>query len=102
MAVCGVVWAELLHGAKRPADVAAVHATLSTFAQLANPESSVVELGTNLAALRAAGITVPFQDALVATTALHHGGEVWSDDNHYRLIQTVIPALRLFHPTGCP
>jgi hypothetical protein len=96
-AVCGIVRAEALHGTRDPADRATLIALLNRFAQILTPESTWDATGDNLAALRRAGITVPFPDVVQATIAIEGGHELWSRDAHFALMQTVLPALRLFH-----
>lgn len=39
---------------------------------------------------------MPFPDALIATLAIRSGTELWTYDNHFRLMQSSLPALRLF------
>jgi predicted nucleic acid-binding protein len=60
------------------------------------PESLWDDVGDNLAALRAAGITVPFADAVIATVAIANGVELWTRDHQFTLMQTVLTSLRLF------
>lgn len=71
VAVCGVTRAEMLHGARSAADATLIAAALDALVQLPTPEAVWPLLGANLAELRRAGITVPFQDALIATVAIH-------------------------------
>src|SRR4051812_20590463 len=72
-AICGVVRAEVLHGARGPKHRQRLVGALNAFQQVLSPESIWDALGDNLAALRAAGITVPLADAIVVTVAIHHG-----------------------------
>jgi len=97
-AICGVTRAEVLHGARDPAHNAALTAALNAFRQESIPDDLWDVIGANLAALRRAGITVPFADAIVATLALHLDVELWTNDAQFTLIQRVLPSLRLFVP----
>ena len=47
--------------------------------------------------LRAAGISVPFQDVVIATVAIANGVELWTRDQQFALIQQVLPALPVDH-----
>jgi predicted nucleic acid-binding protein len=96
VAVCGVVRAEVLHGARNPKDRTALLALLNRFAQLPTPEGVWDALGDNLCTLRTRGVTVPVPDALLATLAIIHGLELWTRDAHFKLIQGVLTGLRLF------
>lgn len=95
-AVCGVVRAEVLHGARNPADHAKLLALLNRFAQIFTPENIWDLVGDNLAILRAAGTTIPFPDAVLATIAIAGDHELWSRDAHFAQIQRSLPSLRLF------
>jgi predicted nucleic acid-binding protein len=70
VAVCGVVRAELLHGARNPRDRARLVVLLDSFAQLPTPEPLWDVVGDSLKALRSGGVTVPFQDVVLATLAI--------------------------------
>jgi predicted nucleic acid-binding protein len=95
-AVCGITRAEVLHGTRDAAHRAKLMAALGLFGQVPIPDALWDEVGDNLAALRAAGVTVPFPDVVIATVAMAHDLELWAHDNQFALIQHVLPRLRLF------
>lgn len=95
-AVCGVVRAEVLHGARDARHRARLVTALNLFAQLPIPDPFWDVVGDNAAELRRSGVSVPFADVVLATVAIGHGVELWTRDNHFTLIQRVLPALRLF------
>ena len=94
--ICGVTVAETYAGTRTPAAQAAIAAALGLFGSLAIPDALWAKVGFNLAALGAKGITVPLPDAVIATLALEHNLEVWTYDAHFAMMQSVLPALRLF------
>lgn len=94
--ICGIIRAEILHGAKVPDDAARLMAALDSFVQLPTQESVWNMLGQNLARLRAAGQPMPVQDVLIATIGIQHNAEVWTHDKHFSTIQRIMPDLRLF------
>jgi hypothetical protein len=94
--VCGIVLAELLHGARTPAEIVATEEAVGDFDDIGIPETVWPAVGRNLCALRRAGLSLPFQDVVLATLAILNGMELWSSDGHYLEIQKVLPALRLF------
>jgi predicted nucleic acid-binding protein len=94
--VCGVVRAEVLHGARNPANRTALVALLDQFGQIPTPESVWDAVGDNLALLRSHGVTLPFTDVVLATIAVDAGHELWTHDAHFTLIQKWLPALELF------
>ena len=71
---------------------------LGGFSYLRTEETTWTQLGRNLNALRKAGLSVPFQDALLATLAVQNALEVWTSDAHFRMMQAALPELKLFRP----
>jgi predicted nucleic acid-binding protein len=96
VAICGVTRAEILRGAGNPADRQQLLILLNAFQQVSIPDALWDAVGENLAMLRAAGVTVPFPDAVLTTVALANDIELWTRDQDFRLIQGVLPALKLF------
>ncbi len=97
-AICGVNLAEVLHGAKSEKDLDRLVASLSQFPQIRISEELWIDVGRHLSALRRAGVTVPFSDAVIAAVAIASDLELWATDAHFPLIQNVLPQLRLFKP----
>jgi predicted nucleic acid-binding protein len=96
LALPGLVRAELLCGANSPKQRTVIEATLNSFIQVPFPEPLWDQVGDLLALLRTTGLTVPFQDVLVATLGVHLDVEVWTRDRHYPDIQKRLRSLRLF------
>jgi predicted nucleic acid-binding protein len=96
VAVCGIVRAELLCGARDSRHQSALVTLLSAFNQLAMPDASWDAVGQNLATLRLQGVTVPFPDCVIATLAIENDLEVWARDPHYAIMQRILTPLRLF------
>lgn len=94
--VCGVTRAEALQVATTPAKLASTRHMLSRFPVLGTPEAVWDQLGGHFAALRAAGLPLPFPDVLIAAVAVYHDFELWTRDAHFIRMQAVVPALRLF------
>lgn len=96
-AICGVTRAEVLHGARGPADRSRLLTVLNAFHQISIPDRLWDDTGDLLAALRRAGVTLPFNDAMIAVVAVSLGVVLWTRDNQFRLIQQVEPRLVLFN-----
>lgn len=96
VAVCGVVKAELMHGARNKEDIDRIMKALSPFPCLDMQEGDWENLGRNLYELRSHGITLPFQDVLIATIAISHKAQVWTNDVHFARMQEFVPGLRLY------
>ncbi len=95
-AVCGITRAEILHGAHDSRHRQRLVRALDLFGQVSCSEAIWDRVGDNLADLRAAGLTVPFADAIIATVGIHYDIEVWARDRHFADIQKVLPQLKLF------
>lgn len=54
------------------------------------------EFGRFLYKLRTNGLTVPYQDALIAFTSIKYNVPVLTKDKHFRLIQVIEPKLALY------
>lgn len=95
IATCGVIKAELLRGSDSERQFAQIEEALHDFAYLPFSEEDWVSLSRQLIALKRSGLAVPFQDAMIACLAIKHDCEVWTNDKHFRLMQTALPALKL-------
>lgn len=96
IAVCGVVRAELLHGAVSAKDFANITTMLEAFDEFNLAISDWQILGDNLYNLRKKGISIPFSDAIIATTAIKYGIPVWTGDKHFLLIQSALTGLNIY------
>jgi len=96
VAICGATRAELLHGARNPGNLQKLLRFLNAFQQVTLPDAMWDTVGDNLAALRAAGLTIPFADVVIITVGIGNGVEVWARDRHFKDVQKVLPALQLF------
>lgn len=96
LAVCGVVRAEVLAGARTAADRNKLIALLDSLTQIPIPDTLWDQVGDNLQLLRANGITIPFADAILVTVAISNRYEFWTRDAHFALVQPILPALKLF------
>jgi predicted nucleic acid-binding protein len=96
VAVCGITRAELLCGARTPAHRQNLLTLLAAFHQLPLPESLWDSVGDHLAVLRLGGLTLAFQDVVIATVALANDVELWTRDLHFTHVRRLLPALKLF------
>lgn len=96
LAICGVVKAELIHGAQNKRDIQRIQAALTGFEYIPIDEAVWNQMGNFLYQLRRKGISVPFQDVLIAALAINQKLVLWSEDKHFQMIQRVFPELNLF------
>ena len=101
-AICGVTRAEILAGARNPADLQRITGSLDVLGRIAITEEFWDVLGKNLSLLRSAGTTVPFADAVIATLAVESNVELWTRDAHFARIQGILARLRLFQEPALP
>ena len=95
IAICGIVEAELIHGALSEKEIGRILDAVSGSENLSF-SGDWVRLGKMLNKLRKAGLTVPFTDAMIAQTAVEYGVSLLTNDRHFRLISDVIPELSLY------
>ena len=96
IAICGVIKTELLRGSKSANDFAQIQTTLADFYYLNFLENDWITLAKQFITLKKNGLVVPFQDAMIAFLAIKYGCEVWTNDKHFKLMQPVLPELKLF------
>ena len=96
--ICGVVRAELLHGAVSDKDFANITMMLEAFDEKSLSTEDWQLLGSNLYKLRKNGVKVPFSDAIIATLAMKYNIPVWTGDRHFALIQNILTDLKLYQP----
>lgn len=94
--VCGVVRAEVIAGARNAAHRANLIAILAPFPVLPIPDPLWDTVGDDMNALRAGGVTVSFQDTVIATVAIANDIELWTRDGHFALVRRVLTQLKLF------
>ena len=95
IALCGVIKTELLRGSKSVNDFAQIQTTLEDFYYLNFVENDWIALAKQFITLKKNGLVVPFQDAIIAFLAIKYDCEVWINDKHFKLMQTVLPELKL-------
>ena len=97
--VCGIVIAELYRGIKNAAEENAVELFVNAVDELPLDSNASGEdwkkIGMFIADLRKSGLSVPFQDAVIAYLAIKYKTTLCSNDRHFKLIQTVNEKLQL-------
>lgn len=83
-ALCGVVQAELLQGAKTDKEKQQLEFLFANVECLPMLDADWQLAGHLLQSLRSTGITLPVTDALIATVAKRHGVAVLTVDAHFK------------------
>ena len=99
--LCGPVEMEFLGGARRR-ERQRIQIRLDLLPYLNNDQKIWREAATQYALLREKGITVPWNDVLVATLALRHDCRIYAVDRHFESMGEHL-GLRLYRPgyNGC-
>jgi predicted nucleic acid-binding protein len=87
--ICGIVKAELLHGARNNEYFNDILESLSYFPELKIYDLFWDDLGKNLFLLKKNGLTMPIQDVMIMTLAIHFNFIVWTNDKHFKFAQTI-------------
>ena len=96
IAICGVIKSELLRGTSSEKQFREVFNALDCFNYLFFEESDWSELAKLFVDLRKNGISIPFQDRMIAYLALKNNCKLWTNDKHFKLIQIVKPELQIY------
>lgn len=96
IATCGVIKTELLRGSNSEKQFSQIEEALNDFTYFSFSEKDWISLSKLFIMLKKNGLAVPFQDAMIAYLAIKHDCEVWTNYKHFKLMQVVLPSLRLF------
>ena len=96
IATCGVIKTELLRGSNSEKQFSQIEEALNDFTYFSFSEKDWISLSKLFITLKKNGLAGPFQDAMIAYLAIKHDCEVWTNDKHFKLMQVVLPSLRLF------
>ena len=91
-AVVGVIYVEVLRGARSQVDLDELSDQLLGPAFIESSRESWLLAGQLLLDLKLKGLTIPFQDAAIAAQALNGEHAVYTHDEHFRRV----PGLRLY------
>lgn len=98
IATCGVVMAEILRGATSEKQFNQLKSAMDCFEYIPFEQGDWDNLSRLLYTLKTSGIAVPFQDVMIALLAMKTGYELWTTDQHFSILQSVFPGLKLFTP----
>ncbi|MCR4713551.1 MAG: PIN domain-containing protein [Treponemataceae bacterium] len=96
IATCGVIKTELLRGSNSANQFEQMNEALADFNYLSFSENDWIELSKQFIILKQNGLVVPFQDAIIAFLAIKYNCVLWTNDKHFKLMQAVLPNLKLF------
>ena len=94
--VCGVVRAELVHGARSDKNRREIQDFLDLYRPLDLESADWRFLGDQLYTYKMGGFTVPFTDAVIASIGMKYDIPVWANDKHFDMMKSVIPKLTVY------
>ena len=96
IALCGVVRAEIIHGARTDQEIDNYLKAFNTFEKPMNDDYDWEGAGFILQTMRSNGFQIPYTDAVIAFIAMKYDIPLWTRDTHFLLIQGYYPELRLY------
>lgn len=97
IATCGVIKTELLRGSNSNKQFLQIAEALNDFSYLSFSENDWFGLSKQFITFKQNGLAVPFQDAMIEYIAIKYDCKVWTNDKHFKLMQVVLPELKLFN-----
>lgn len=96
IALCGVVRAEIIHGARTEQEIDNYLEAFNTFEKPMYDDYDWEGAGFILQTMRSNGFQIPFSDAVIAFIAMKYDIPLWTRDTHFLLIQGYYPELKLY------
>jgi predicted nucleic acid-binding protein len=90
----GIVLAELLTGARSPAEIDRLSLALAGLKFVPSDRDSFQSAGRNGFALKRKGVSVPLSDIIIATDCIDHSLVLIEADRHYAAIAAHLPLKR--------
>lgn len=87
--ICGIVTAELYRGIKNKAEEKAVELFTKGVGSIQIQQNDWKAIGQFIAQLKQDGLTVPFQDAVIAWLCIKNGCSLKTKDRHFKMIAAV-------------
>ena len=95
IAICGIIHSELIHGAKTDKEIAMINRAMDSLFHINVEESDWVEIGLFLRKMRESGLSLPFQDAVIAYLSIKSGFPIKTNDKHFRLMSVIDERIKL-------
>ncbi len=95
IAVCGIIKTELLRGCNSQEEFEQITNALECFGYCNIEENDWPKIVQLFIKLRQNGVTVPFQDGVIAFLAIKNKFKLWTNDKHFKLIQVIEPELQM-------
>jgi predicted nucleic acid-binding protein len=96
VAICGIVLAELFHGINSNREKELIHDAVKDFEWVQIEDTIWHTVGINLNKLKKNGLTVPFQDAVIATLCIDKNIKIATRDKHFERIATILTDLQVY------
>jgi hypothetical protein len=98
----GIVRAELLTGARSPAEIDRLSLALAGLKYVPSDRASSESAGRSGFALKKKGLSVPLSDIIIATDCIDHNLVLIEADRHYAAIAAHLPLKRYAESVAAP
>lgn len=95
IAICGIVQAELLHGANSQKDIDNIEKAIACF-RILPYRNDWKHLGVMLYELRKSGLTMPVTDVMIAQICIENNVSILTNDKHFAMMQKCLPKLNIY------
>lgn len=87
--ICGVVICELYSGVRNKKESKAIELFVNSVDCLPIEQNDWIKIGTFICNLRKNGLSVPFQDAVLAYLAIKHNCKILTKDKHFSMMKII-------------
>ena len=87
--ICGIVISELYSGIRGKKEAKAIELFINSVDCLQIEQSDWLEIGSVICNLKKNGLSVPFQDSVLAYLSIKHGCKILTSDKHFPMMKVL-------------
>ena len=87
--ICGVVISELHSGIRSKKEEKAIEVFVNSIDSLLIEQTDWLQIGNFICNLRKNGLSVPFQDAVIAYLSVKNNCKILTNDNHFSMMKII-------------
>lgn len=87
--ICGVVISELYSGIRSKKEEKAIEVFVNSIDSLLIEQNDWLQIGNFICNLRKNGLSVPFQDAVIAYLSVKNNCKILTNDNHFSMMKII-------------
>ena len=93
--ICGVVISELYSGIRSKKEEKAIEVFVNFLDSLLIEQNDWLQIGNFICNLRKNGLSVPFQDAVIAYLSVKNNCKILTNDNHFSMMKIIEPRIEI-------